>query len=167
MRERTSLVCATLFAHPISKLPLPVRNVAVAVFCLVLDELFESGLPRYCWALHYECPLEANFVELIDEILRQFAILAGSPLIIHPRSKFSLTLWNVAVTMLCLVLGELVKSGLPRHFVPLFPRKADAVEPIDAILRKRIGPVGCSLMAYPLSNLAFAERRSRRAPIYN
>ena len=84
------------------------------MLCLVLDELFESGLPRYCWAL--QRPIKVDAVEPIDAILRKRISNVGFSLHTHPISKCSLAGWNVAVAVLCLVFDELVESGLPRYF---------------------------------------------------
>jgi len=67
----------------------------------------------------------------------------------NPPPKQSLTLWKVTVPVLCLVFDEFVESSLPRR--KKRPTEADAVEPIDTILRKRIGPVGRALSACPQS----------------
>ena len=48
LRKRTSPVGRSLMAYPRPKLALAPLNVAVAVLCLVLDELVESILPRNC-----------------------------------------------------------------------------------------------------------------------
>ena len=75
----------------------------------------------------------------------------------YPCSELSLTPRKVAVAVLCLVFDELIESSLPSHDCPaLFhvPLEANAAESIDAILCKRFGHVGSSLMAYPLSKLA-------------
>ena len=143
-------------ANPPSKRSLPVRNFAVTVLCLVLDELFESSIPRNF--LFYYPPLETNAVEPIDAALLELVIPVCSALCAYPCSKFSLLRGNVAVTVLCLVLDELIESSLPWHVrALLFPLKADAAESIDAILCKRFGPVGSSLTSYPLSKLALGN----------
>ena len=60
-----------LCKSPTPKLSLIPLNVAVAVLCLELDELFEPSLPRHFGALLSECLFKSDAVETIAAILRK------------------------------------------------------------------------------------------------
>ena len=83
LRKQISQVGYPLMAYPLSKLALPARYVAVAVLCLVLDELIVSSLPRN---LLCQRPLETDAVQPIDAALLERVCPVGFSTIFHPRS---------------------------------------------------------------------------------
>ena len=100
LRKRISQVGYPLMAYPLSKLSLSLRNVAVAMLCLVFDELVESSVPFFSSPLFEQRPLEADAAEPIDATLRKRASLVSYPLSVHPRSKLSLLPGSIAVAVL-------------------------------------------------------------------
>ena len=122
------------------------------MLCLVLDELGQLSLPRHIWALLCtECPLEADAAEPIDASLREQTSLVVRTLFVNPLSQFAGTALNIAVTVFRSIIEQLLEAFIPLIRRINIPLEADAVELVDAILRKRTSPVGRALVAHPLS----------------
>ena len=81
----------------------------MTVLGLVLSQLVVAILPFWLCA----APAEAKIVKVSDAVIGYFTLLACLALIDHPFSERSLTLRNVAVTVLGLVLSQLVVAILP------------------------------------------------------
>ena len=102
--------------HPGAELSLPLGHVAVAVVRPVLDELSETSRPRRgprgrdCL---FQCPLEADAVELIFTPLCERTSLVGFTLIVHPRPKLPFLLGNVFVAVLRSILEQLLEARVP------------------------------------------------------
>ena len=69
-----------------------------------------------------------------------------------------MALRNVAVAVLRSIIEQLLESRVPLLEFLVFPIKAYAVEPIDAILRNRTSHVCNTLCPYPYSKFSLLPR---------
>ena len=119
LRKQISQVGYPLMAYPLSKLALPVRYIAVAVLCLVFDELIESSLPSHDCPALFHVPLEANAAESVDAILCKRFGHVGSSLMAYPLSKLASLHWDVTVAVLRSIIEQLLESRVP-FFLDVF-----------------------------------------------
>jgi hypothetical protein len=89
------------------------RNVAVAMFFFVLDQLFESLLP---WNRRFlNRPLKPHCFQRVNLFLRQFLLFVHSAHVAYPTTQPRMIGWHSTVTVALSIVIQFLKALLERR----------------------------------------------------